>query len=166
MIRKLRTKTGNTTLMEAGMPYFADNLKQFDSTYGTEGQRNVKVDSGECVAFIKKEVAALTKSSAHISWKRGKIVKGNPRVTPGTAIGFFDENGDYASAPGKSHVAIFVSQDAKGITVWHQYHGKSVHRAVLYFKSANPHHHFRSESMNGDNFYVIEPVKDQHPDSF
>jgi hypothetical protein len=149
------------------MSYLADNLDGFAATYGTEGQKNVKFgDHCWCVDFVKNVVPALKNTSAQQSWKRGKRVKRNPMIRPGTVIGFFDDNGDYVSASGKSHVAIFASQNDKGITVWHQYPGKSVHRAILYFKSENPKHHFSSESMNGDNFYIVEPHKDPNPNSF
>lgn len=151
------------------MPFRADNPKQFDETYGKEGERNIKVGSGECVDFIKEVVAALRNTIAQTSWKRGKRVKGNFKIPPYTAIGFFDKNGDYASASGKSHVAIYIGQDQFGIKVWHQYgghHPRRPHTATLYFKSAHPKRHFSSESMNGDNFYVLEMLKDPNPESF
>lgn len=148
------------------MPYSAESIENFATSYGTNGEKDVVIGSGECVDFVKGVVESLKSLSAHNSWKRGKRVKGNPNAKTGMAIGFFDAAGDYVSARGKSHAAIYVKQDPYGITVWHQYSRRSVHQAVLYFRSANPRRHFTSESMNGDNFYFIELAKDPNPERF
>ncbi|WP_233460587.1 BPSL0067 family protein [Citrobacter farmeri] len=53
------------------------------------------------------------------NWRRGVLVKGNMSIVPGTAIATFDDNKRHGNhSNGRSHTAIYLSQDANGIQVW------------------------------------------------
>src|SRR5438034_729591 len=87
------------------------------------------VGDGQCVAFVK----AASGAPPTALWREGLKVKGL-QLAPGTAIATF-QNGRYMNdTHGKSHAAIYISQDAFGILVWEQWVGKPVHQRVIRFK--------------------------------
>ena len=108
------------------------------------------VGSGQCVAFVEQASTA-----PHTAlWKRGGKVKGDLTIAPGTAIATFNAAGVYTnSTDGTSHGAIYVSQDALGISVWDQWTGQPVHQRVLHFRGGAP----GVKPVNdGDAFFVVE----------
>jgi hypothetical protein len=86
-------------------------IAKFDGKSLGHGKYN-----GECAAGVQW---ALRENKVFIgltsTWKQGRIVRGN-KISPGTAIASF-RDGKYQN----DHAAIFVSQDANGITVYDQY---------------------------------------------
>ncbi|SMC29468.1 hypothetical protein SAMN02745857_03856 [Andreprevotia lacus DSM 23236] len=133
------------------MPYIAGNPRKFvDESVG----------NGQCVAYAR--AAAQMPHTA--AWQRGTLVKGNLDLQPGTAIATFDDNGHYGNhTDGRSHVAIYLGQDASGIRVLDQWvaHKRDqaghkitvpqpVHERIILFRKAP-----RVEN-NGDNYYVVE----------
>ncbi len=110
------------------------------------------VGDGQCVAFV--EAAAGTPTTA--GWQRGQLVKGNA-VATGTAIATFDPDGTYGNhTDGRSHAAIFVSEQPDGLLVWDQWVAQPVNHSV-----SQRTIHFRDGQglavNDGDQFYVIEP---------
>lgn len=107
------------------------------------------VRTGQCVPFVE----AASGSPVASSWTRGIQVKNNA-IQTGTAIATFDPNGRYGNhTDGRSHAAIFVSQDAAGILVWDQWIGQPVHQRTIRFQGGA-----RGVKPNndGDAYYVIE----------
>jgi hypothetical protein len=104
------------------------------------------VGDGHCVAFVK----AASGAPATTQWVEGAKVKGAV-LTTGTAIATF-QNGKYTNdTTGKSHAAIYVRQDASGITVWDQWKTQPVHTRLIRFQggSADPRN-------DGDAFAIID----------
>ncbi len=117
----------------------------------------VSVGTGQCVALVER--AAHTPTTHH--WHRGRRVKGDVDIPPGTAIATFDPGGSYGNhTDGRSHAAIYLGQDASGIQVIDQWinhpqgQKPSPHTAAtrtLYFNAVHG-----ADADNGDNFYVID----------
>ncbi len=91
------------------------------------------VGSGQCVALVQAANPALGHTSG---WSPGAAVQGNLSLKPGTPIATF--TGDrYANATdGSSHAAIYLGQDARGMTVLDQWAGSSA--AVRTIPWSNP----------------------------
>ena len=110
------------------------------------------VGTGQCVPFVQEASGAPNTQM----WKQGKQVKGNLMIAKGTAIATFDSAGQYTnSIDGTSHAAIYVSQDATGITVWDQWKipKQPVHQRNIRFQGGAA----GTKPVNdGDFFYVIE----------
>jgi len=123
------------------MPYIATNPRAYDGKV---------VGSGHCVAFVQAASGAPNTSV----WKEGKLVKGEPAITTGTAIATFSAAGKYTnSLDGTSHAAIYVQQNTSGILVWDQWLGQPVHQRRIRFQAGAP----GVKPVNdGDFFYVIE----------
>lgn len=134
------------------MPYVSNNPRHW------EGE---SVGSGQCVAYAQK--AAGMPLTAH--WKQGDTVQGNEDLKPGTAIATFDATGRYGNhTDGRSHVAIFLSQDKNGIKVLDQFMKRvkdpatgetkrlpqPVTERTIYFRPAA-----RAEN-DGRNYHVVE----------
>ena len=82
------------------------------------------VGDGECVAFVR--------AAAHVPqtalWRRGRLAKGDATVPRGAAIATFDPDGRYGNhTDGRSHAAIYLSQDEHGLTVLDQWRQPSIH---------------------------------------
>lgn len=108
------------------------------------------IGTGQCVAFV--EHAATTPLTA--SWKQGRLVKGDTTVAQGTAIATFDPTGAYGNhTDGRSHAAIYVSQNAQGLVVYDQWTGQPVHQRTVWFRDSS----YTGHAVNdGNQFYVIE----------
>lgn len=82
-------------------------------------------------------------------------MKGSGLITPGTVIATFDPNGGYGSRMDvTSHAAIYLRQDAAGIWVLDQWHGKTtqpVHERLTRFKGG-----MGSKVNDGDQYYVVQ----------
>lgn len=77
-------------------------------------------------------------------------------LTKGTAIATF-VNGKYPNKPTGNHAALYVSQDASGITVVDQWTGSGkIRKRVLVFKGKDKNSNFVDPSGNGDAFSVVE----------
>ena len=119
-------------------------LRPFDDV--PEGPQTKGLDlCGQCVSYVKAVCVTLP---ATASWKRGSAVKDNDKVVPGTVIATFNDLGKY-----EGHAAVYVSQNAVGITVYDQYVTgpvpKPVGQRVLRWGALG-------RSNNGDNFHVVE----------
>jgi len=106
------------------------------------------VGNGQCVSYVQAASGAPVTSS----WSQGTQVKGNA-IQTGTAIATFDQDGTYGNhTDGRSHAAIYISQDAGGIQVWDQWVGQPVHQRTIRFQGGAP----GAKPVNdGDAFYVI-----------
>lgn len=104
------------------------------------------VGTGQCVALVQVVCGApLTHG-----WKRGALVKG-AAVIAGSAIATFDPDGTYGNhTDGRSHAAIYLSQDAQGINVIDQWLTQPAHQRKIVFDDT------RLDVNNGTKFYVIE----------
>ncbi|GJL46409.1 TPA: BPSL0067 family protein [Citrobacter farmeri] len=93
------------------------------------------VGIGQCVAFTQRAAGMPVTRN----WRRGVLVKGNMSIVPGTAIATFDDNQRHGNhSDGRSHTAIYLSQDANGIHVLDQWMNHSVDRNGT--RIAIPHH--------------------------
>ncbi len=100
---------------------------------------------GECVSFVKRVCETLPATK---DWKRGDLAKGNKDIKDGTVIATFSSDGAYNFG----HAAIYVSQNASGISVYDQYNGSAP-------KAAGPRRlkfGGTGESNDGDKFFVVE----------
>jgi hypothetical protein len=105
------------------------------------------IGTGQCVAFV--EAAAHTPTTA--SWKCGKVA-GDSTIAAGTAIATFDPTGVYGNhTDGRSHAAIYVSQNSDGLLVYDQWLGQPVHQRTIHFRKG------QGNAVNdGDQFRAIE----------
>jgi len=82
-------------------------------------------------------------------------VRGNVSITPGTVIATFDPDGHYGNhKDGRSHAAVYLSQNAIGIQVLDQWKGNTVqpvHERTIRFKGG---HGLKVD--DGDQFYVVQ----------
>ena len=108
------------------------------------------VGTGQCVPFVQEASGAPNTSL----WTKGTLVKGQTTVAKGTAIATFSKDGKYTnSLDGTSHAAIYVSQDAVGVSVWDQWKGQPVHQRTIRFQNGAE----GTKPVNdGDYYYVIE----------
>ena len=103
------------------------------------------VPSGQCVAYVK----AACRASQTSAWRRGERVKDNADIPQGAAIATFDPDGTYGNhTDQRSHAAVYVSQDARGLKVYDQWSGQPVHQRVIRFGGGSP-------ANDGDDLYVI-----------
>ena len=110
------------------------------------------VGTQQCVELVKKHARAPATSL----WREGAVVRGNMLLTKGTAIATF-VNGKYPNKPTGNHAALYVSQDASGITVVDQWTGSGkIRKRVLVFKGKDKNGNFVDPSGNGDAFSVVE----------
>jgi hypothetical protein len=104
------------------------------------------VGDGQCVAYVKESAGAPATSK----WAEGTKVKGGD-IPTGTAIATF-QNGKYTNdTGGKSHAAIYISQDDTGLLVWDQWTGQPVHKRTITFANGT-----KPPRNDGDAFSVIE----------
>lgn len=105
--------------------------------------RSKVIGAGHCVSLIQH----CSSAPQTRYWRQGERVKGKA-LYPGTVIATFD-NGRYPNKTGW-HAAIYISQDAKGIWVWDQWLGKSVHKRLIRFKSGRG-----TPNNDGDAYHVV-----------
>jgi hypothetical protein len=110
-----------------------------------------KVDGGQCVALVQHYAGAPVTST----WKEGAAVKGQTLLAKGTAIATFI-GGKYPNKAHGNHAALYISQDATGITVMDQWtKKKKVGPRILRFQGKDKNGNFIDASNNGDAFSVI-----------
>ncbi len=81
------------------------------------------VGSGQCVALVRAAQPAVGPTA---TWQAGASIQGNAALVPGTPIATFDGAGRYANATdGSSHAAVYLGQDARGMTVLDQWAGSA-----------------------------------------
>lgn len=120
------------------MSYVAPSPEQYAETV---------VGNGQCVAFVK----AASGAPATPAWSQGVQVRGGG-AAKGTAIATFDPDGTYGNhTDGRSHAAVYISQDATGLQVWDQWTGQPVHQRTIAFRGG-----VGKRVNDGDAFYVIE----------
>jgi hypothetical protein len=101
---------------------------------------------GQCVSYVKQVTPGLPQT---LIWTQGEQVKATTApILAGTVIATFNNAGKYFG-----HAAIYVSHDAKGISVYDQYMTtpgpKGVGPRLLRWGASGI-------ANNGDNFYVVE----------
>lgn len=115
-----------------------------------DSYRGTVVGTGHCVPYVQEASSAPVTAM----WTRGEPAKGNATLAKGTAIATFSSEGKYTnSLDGTSHAAIYISQDAVGLTVWDQWKGQPVHERTIRFHGDGSG---VKPVNNGDCFYVIE----------
>ena len=111
----------------------------------TEAQSKGPDYCGQCVSYVKQVCPSLPQTA---KWKKGAQAKNAAKLLPGTVIATFNDDGNY-----EGHAAIYISQNADGITVIDQYrtppNPKPVSQRLLRFGA-------RGRSNDGDQFYVVE----------
>ncbi len=76
------------------------------------------VGTGHCVPLVQAATAAPHTSG----WRQGPKVQGNSNIAPGSAIATFSPDGLYTNSEDRSsHAAIYLGQDAEGISVIDQW---------------------------------------------
>jgi hypothetical protein len=110
----------------------------------TENQKHPNY-CGQCVSYVRTVCPSMPGTP---SWKKGKAVKDNKDILPGTAIATFNAAGNYFG-----HAAIYVSQNKEGIVVYDQWvtlpGPKAIGPRTLRWGA-------RGLANNGDGFYVVE----------
>jgi catechol 2,3-dioxygenase-like lactoylglutathione lyase family enzyme len=106
------------------------------------------VDNGHCMRHVQV-VAAVPHSS---TLRRGAKVRG-AGIPRGTVIGtFHPETGRYENdTSGRSHIAVYLSQDESGIRVIDQWIGKPVGERTIRFKDGQG-----QWVDDGDRYHVVE----------
>lgn len=116
---------------------------------------NQAVGTGQCVALVEAACPAMPHTAG---WRKGQQVKGNS-IPWGTAIATFDPDGTYANhTDGRSHAAIFLTKDDKGLYVLDQWLGQPVHLRQIMFRglTITGASAMGTAVNNGDCFSVIE----------
>jgi hypothetical protein len=104
------------------------------------------VGDGQCVAYVK----AAAGTPAASSWSEGQKVR-SASVSSGAAIATF-QAGKYLNATdGRSHAAIYISQDTDGLWVYDQWIGQPVHKRLIRFRGGTG-----TANNDGDAFSVIQ----------
>lgn len=123
------------------MPYSYSSVSELENTD--------KVGTGDCVPLVQIKAGAPVTSK----WREGVKVRGNLRISKGTAIATF-ENGRYANRSTGNHAALYLGQNALGILVMDQWKRKDkVRSRLIYFRGDKSGF---DNSDNGDKFSVIE----------
>ncbi len=118
------------------MGYIAEN---------PESELGHVVGDGHCVAFVR-QVAGAPASSL---WSQGESVRGSD-LPVGTVIATF-QDGQYQNAvDGRSHAAIYLSQDAVGVWVYDQWKGQPVHKRLIRFRAGAT-----TANNDGDAYSVV-----------
>lgn len=126
------------------MPYIYSNVEALEGTS--------KIGSGACPLLVQHYAHAPQVSR----WKEGARVIGNTSLAKGTAIATF-VNGTYPSQPHNNHAAIYISQDANGITVMDQWTTKAeVSSRYIIRKGKSPSGGYIDPSNNADAFSAIK----------
>jgi len=124
----------------ADAPYVAARPEAFEGRV---------VGAGHCVDFVKA-VAGVPQTAA---WRKGAEVRANPDIARGTAIATFEADGTYTNESG-NHAAIYLYQDHRGIWVYDQWRGRSVHKRLIRFEGGRGSGQ-GSKSNDGKLFAVI-----------
>lgn len=125
------------------MPYVYANVGDLEGA--------AKAGNGQCVRLVQVYGNAPVTSS----WREGAAVRGNTTIARGTAIATF-VNGRYPNQAHGNHAALYMSQDATGITVMDQWTSKAtISSRKLLFKGKNRDGTYIDPSNNGDAMSII-----------
>jgi len=103
------------------------------------------VGNGQCVTYVK-HVSGAPASSL---WEQGQAVRG-AMLPMGTVIATF-QDGRYQNAmDGRSHAAIYLSQDETGIWVYDQWFNQPVHKRLIRFRGGQG-----TANNDGDAYSVV-----------
>ena len=116
------------------------------SVFDSEAFLGEVVGDGQCFADVK----AAAGCPATAKWIDDALVKG-ASLARGTAIATFQNHSYGNFTDGRSHAAIYLSQDAAGLTVIDQWKNQVAHQRVIRFKGGTG-----SAVNDGDAFAVIE----------
>lgn len=98
---------------------------------------------GQCVSYVKHVCPSLPQTS---QWSKGAKVKDASGIVAGTIIATFNASGGYLG-----HVAVYVSKDATGITVYDQYlsgnPAKAIGSRVIRYDGTG--------NNDGDNYFIV-----------
>lgn len=110
------------------------------------------IGNAQCAVLVE----ALAKAPHTSAWRKGRSVRRNLGIQPGTAIATFDATGRYPNSSTGDHAALYLSQDGVGIWVIEQYVGleKIQKRHIRFMNGAVPYHH--NVANDGDAYSVIE----------
>ena len=113
------------------------------------------VGSHSCVALVQ-HYAKVPHTS---TWKQGSSVRGDLRLTKGTAVATFVD-GKYPNKASGNHAAFYISQDAFAIYVMDQWSGDprkpTISKRPLLFQGKNKDGTFKDPSNNADALFVIK----------
>lgn len=110
--------------------------------------------TGQCVSYVRTASGATHSSS----WAPGEPVRGNTSLKPGTAIATFQDGKYHNRIDGRSHGAIYMSQDEGGLYVIDQWKGQPVHARYVRFKGGKPNTEPSSGVLpvnDGDAYSVV-----------
>lgn len=110
-------------------------------------ERTEVFGNGQCVALVRELTGAPPSSTWRESDRLVDLLESGGYIAPGTAIATFF-NGRYPNMTHGNHAAIFVRWVGNGVEVFHQWRGKSPHKAVLYFGRAQPRALLRAEQYS------------------
>ena len=103
--------------------------------------------NAQCVALVR-HLAQLPHTSF---WRRGRRARWG-HLAHGTPIATFDADGRYENATdGRSHAAIFVSENEMGLLVFDQWAGRPAQFRTLAFRGDA----VKPAADNGDAFFEI-----------
>ncbi len=129
------------------MPFVYSNVD------GLEGE--AKVGTKHCVVLVQHYAHAPVTSQ----WKEGEAVVGNNSLMKGTAIATFVD-GSYPNSSTGNHAALYISQDANGITVMDQWKSDTskptISSRYIRRRGKNAAGSYINPSNNADAFSVIE----------
>ena len=113
-----------------------------------------KVGSKQCVALVQIKAGAPVSTA----WREGTAVRGQTTLARGTAIATF-VNGRYPNQAHGNHAALYMGQDATGITVMDQWTSDKTKPTIsarhLSFLGKDKHGNYINPSNNADAFSVI-----------
>jgi len=110
------------------------------------------IGNAQCAVLVER----LANAPATALWHKGRNVRRNLSIQPGTAIATFDATGRYPNTWTNNHAALYLSQDIMGIWVIEQYVGleKIQKRHIRFMNGGVPYHH--NVANDGDAYSVIE----------
>jgi hypothetical protein len=104
------------------------------------------VATGHCVRLVQEACGAPHTSR----WRPGRRVRGGD-VEHGTAIATFGGGRYQNKTDGSSHAAIFIAEEAHGLSVIDQWRGHPTAHRVIRFKGGEG-----TANNDGDRFFTIE----------
>jgi hypothetical protein len=110
------------------------------------------VPNGQCVAYVKAAAGCPSTDQ----WASGKPARNNKDMSMGTAIATFQDGKYNNYTDGRSHAAIFLSQDDNGLVVHDQWKKRDgtfqvVHERTIAFRGG-----VGKPRNDGDAYSVIE----------
>ena len=121
--------------------------------------KRIRIEENAYEHKNKTTCAALVQHTTGVGkargWRAGlRVGDAKPgQIEKYTAIATFDEHGRYPNQPYGNHAALYITHDAKGVTVLDQWNSKPTpSQRIIPFKGKDA----GDASNNGDFFHVIE----------